>query len=285
MMGEKGERTAAVVLAAGQRMQSGVAKQYLLLKERPVIWYSLEAFEKSPVDEVILVTGKEETDWVREHIVDRYGFKKVRAVVAGGAERYHSVCRGLSALDGQDQRPDLVLIHDGARPLISEEVIRRTIEAAREDGACVAAVPVKDTVKVADGDQFAETTLDRSLLWQIQTPQAFRYGLVKGAYDSLMADPALQKGITDDAMVVERMTNEKVKLVMGDYRNIKVTTPEDMTVAAAFLDDLKETGYGKVCVFAHGGTIRAALIYAGKYNFNQAFTDDVNYGAQVKMTI
>ena len=144
MMGEKGERTAAVVLAAGQgkRMQSGVAKQYLLLKERPVIWYSLEAFEKSPVDEVILVTGKEETDWVREHIVDRYGFKKVRAVVAGGAERYHSVCRGLSALDGQDQRPDLVLIHDGARPLISEEVIRRTIEAAREYGACVAAVPV-----------------------------------------------------------------------------------------------------------------------------------------------
>ena len=227
MMGEKGERTAAVVLAAGQgkRMQSGVAKQYLLLKERPVIWYSLEAFEKSPVDEVILVTGKEETDWVREHIVDRYGFKKVRAVVAGGAERYHSVCRGLSALDGQDQRPDLV---------------RRTIEAAREYGACVTAVPVKDTVKVADGDQFAETTLDRSLLWQIQTPQAFRYGLVKGAYDSLMADPALQKGITDDAMVVERMTNEKVKLVMGDYRNIKVTTPEDMTVAAAFLDDLKK---------------------------------------------
>ena len=132
------------------------------------------------------------------------------------------------------------LIHDGARPLISEEVIRRTIEAAREYGACVAAVPVKDTVKVADGDQFAETTLDRSLLWQIQTPQAFRYGLVKGAYDSLMADPALQKGITDDAMVVERMTNEKVKLVMGDYRNIKVTTPEDMTVAAAFLDDLKK---------------------------------------------
>lgn len=99
-----------------------------------------------------------------------------------------------SALDGQDQRPDLVLIHDGARPLISEEVIRRTIEAAREYGACVTAVPVKDTVKVADGDQFAETTLDRSLLWQIQTPQAFRYGLVKGAYDSLMADPALQKG-------------------------------------------------------------------------------------------
>ena len=119
-------------------------------------------------------------------------------------------------------------------------MIRRTIEAAREYGACVAAVPVKDTVKVADGDQFAETTLDRSLLWQIQTPQAFRYGLVKGAYDSLMADPALQKGITDDAMVVERMTNEKVKLVMGDYRNIKVTTPEDMTVAAAFLDDLKK---------------------------------------------
>lgn len=242
MMGEKGERTAAVVLAAGQgkRMQSGVSKQYLLLKERPVIWYSLEAFEKSPVDEVILVTGKEETDWVREHIVDRYGFKKVRAVVAGGAERYHSVCRGLSALDGQDQRPDLVLIHDGARPLISEEVIRRTIEAAREYGACVAAVPVKDTVKVRRRGSVCRNDPGPEPVMADPDAPAFRYGLVKGAYDSLMADPALQKGITDDAMVVERMTNEKVKLVMGDYRNIKVTTPEDMTVAAAFLDDLKK---------------------------------------------
>lgn len=231
-----------MVLAAGQgkRMQSRVAKQYLLLKGKPVIWYSLEAFEKSPVDEVILVTGKEETDWVREHIVDRYGFKKVRAVVAGGAERYHSVCRGLSALDGQDQRPDLVLIHDGSQ---APDLGRGDPEDHR-GGPGVRGLrdsrSGEGTVKVADGDQFAETTLDRSLLWQIQTPQAFRYGLVKGAYDSLMADPALQKGITDDAMVVEHMTNEKVKLVMGDYRNIKVTTPEDMTVAAAFLDDLKK---------------------------------------------
>lgn len=237
MTGETKQRTAAVVLAAGQgkRMKSGVAKQYLLLKEKPVIWYSLEAFEKSPVDEVILVTGKEEMAWVREHIVEQYGFKKVTAVVAGGAERYHSVYGGLSALDGHGREPDLVLIHDGARPLVSEEVIWRTMEAAWEYGACAAAVPVKDTVKVADENQFAETTLDRSLLWQIQTPQAFRFGLVKAAYDCLMSDPALQKGITDDAMVVERMTSEKVKLVMGDYRNIKVTTPEDMTVAAAFL--------------------------------------------------
>lgn len=237
MTGETKRRTAAVVLAAGQgkRMQSGVAKQYLLLKEKPVIWYSLEAFEKSPVDEVILVTGKEEMAWVREYIVEQYGFKKVTAVVAGGAERYHSVYGGLSALDGHGREPDLVLIHDGARPLVSEDVIRRTMEAAWEYGACAAAVPVKDTVKVADENQFAETTLDRSLLWQIQTPQAFRFGLVKAAYDGLMSDPALQKGITDDAMVVERMTSEKVKLVMGDYRNIKVTTPEDMTVAAAFL--------------------------------------------------
>ncbi len=233
MMGEKGERTAAVVLAAGQgkRMQSGVAKQYLLLKERPVIWYSLEAFEKSPVDEVILVTGKEETDWVQEHIVDRYGFKKVRAVVAGGAERYHSVCRGLSALDGQDQRPDLVLIHDGARPLISEEVIRRTIEAAREYGACVAAVPVKDTVKRAAGG-VVEETLERASLFAVQTPQVFEAGLIKAALTK-----ALEEGaeLTDDCAAVERL-GMKVALTRGAYENLKITTVEDLILAEALLE-------------------------------------------------
>ena len=129
----------------------------------------------------------------------------------------------------------IVLIHDGARPLVTDEIIGRTIDAAEEFGACVAAMPVKDTIKVADSDQFAETTPDRSTLWQIQTPQTFRYGLVYGAYRKLLSDENFQKGITDDAMVVETMSSGRVKLVEGSYENMKVTTPEDMIIAETFL--------------------------------------------------
>ena len=132
-------------------------------------------------------------------------------------------------------RDGAVLIHDGARPLVTQDIIRRTLKAAGEYGACVAAMPVKDTIKVADRDGFAEHTPDRSTLWQIQTPQAFHYGLVFDAYEKLLSDENCQKGITDDAMVVEIMTSKQVKLTEGSYENIKVTTPEDMKIAECFL--------------------------------------------------
>ena len=203
----------------------------------PVLAHTLRALDNCPyITEIVVVTRGDLIVPVGQLCRD-CAFSKVTKVVLGGETRTHSVLAGIREVSPEWE---LIAIHDGARPLVSAEVLEEAIVKAASCGAAAPAVPVKDTVKVADGDQFAETTLDRSLLWQIQTPQAFRYGLVKGAYDSLMADPALQKGITDDAMVVERMTNEKVKLVMGDYRNIKVTTPEDMTVAAAFLDDLKK---------------------------------------------
>lgn len=223
----------AVVLAGGQgrRMHSEVQKQYLRLGGRPLITYALEAFENSGVDEVALVTGAGEEEYARMEIVKAYGFSKVRSVVAGGRERYHSVYEGLKALAGCDY----VLIHDGARPLVTEAVIARAIDGARRYEACVVGMPVKDTIKVADGQSFAAGTPDRTSLWQIQTPQAFAYPLVRAAYDRIMADERLQAGITDDAMVVESQTEQKVKLVEGSYENLKVTTPEDMVVAEALL--------------------------------------------------
>ena len=230
-------QTAAIVLAAGQgkRMQSAVAKQFLLLNNEPVVCHSLRAFEESDVETIVLVTGADEIEYCREEIVKKYGFKKVSAIVAGGKERYHSVYEGLWALSGVLAAEGIVLIHDGARPMITQEIIARTIEEAKVHGACVAATPVKDTIKVADSNGFAAATLDRSTLWQIQTPQTFRYDLVFGAYKKLLSDEDYQKGITDDAMVVEFMCGGSVKLIEGSYENIKVTTPEDMIVAESFL--------------------------------------------------
>lgn len=231
------KRTAAIVLAAGQgkRMQSAVAKQFLLLDGEPVVCHALRAFEESDVECVILVTGVDEIEYCQKEIVEKYGFKKVFRVVAGGKERYHSVYEGLQALESVLAEDGIVLIHDGARPMVTGEMIERTIKAAERYEACVAAMPVKDTIKVADPEQFAKTTPDRSTLWQIQTPQTFRYGLVYRAYQKLLSKEEYQKGITDDAMVVENMCSYRVKLVEGSYENIKVTTPEDMIVADSLL--------------------------------------------------
>jgi 2-C-methyl-D-erythritol 4-phosphate cytidylyltransferase len=212
-------------------MHSDVQKQYMHLLGHPLITYALKAFEESPVDEIVLVTGAGEEDYVRREILTPLELCKVSAVVPGGKERYHSVYEGLKALNGCD----IVLIHDGARPLVDQNVIARCIDGAIRYRACVAAMPVKDTIKVADAEQFASSTPDRSRLWQVQTPQAFSYRLIKDAYDQIMADEMLQAGITDDAMVVEKQTDCRVKLVEGSYQNLKVTTPEDMILAEALL--------------------------------------------------
>ncbi len=223
----------AVVLAAGRgkRMESKIQKQYMEVAGKPLLYYSLKAFQESPVDRIVLVCGSGEETFCREMIVEAYGFSKVCAIVPGGKERYHSVYEGLKV----SADSDLVLIHDGARPCVTEAIIERAIEGAREFGACVIGMPVKDTIKMADDDGFAAATPDRSRLWAVQTPQAFSYSLVREAYDRLMADENLQKGITDDAMVVETCTDRKVKLICGSYENIKVTTPEDLILAAEFL--------------------------------------------------
>lgn len=227
-------RTGAIVLAGGKgkRMNSKVQKQYLMLAGKPLIVYSLEAFEQSPVDEIVLVAGEGEKDYVRRNILEPGRFQKITAVVEGGKERYHSVYAGLQAL----KSCDYVLIHDGARPLVSNEIICRTIRGAMDYKACAAGVPVKDTIKEADDSGFAAKTLDRGRLWQIQTPQAFAYPLIREAYDWIMERESRQIGITDDAMVLESYGGCPVRLVEGSYTNLKVTTPEDMVVAGALLE-------------------------------------------------
>lgn len=226
----------AIVLAAGSgsRMKSKTKKQFIEIKGKPVIWYSLFEFEKSRVDEIILVTGKEDIDYCKKEIVEKYNLKKIKNVVAGGSERYESVYNGLKEVTG-----NIVLIHDGARPLINNEIIERSIEGTIKSDACVVGVPVKDTIKRANKEGYIIDTPNRSELWITQTPQSFKTDLVKMAYKKMKEE--LEKGnttlnITDDAMVVEEFTTNQVRFVQGDYKNIKVTTPEDIDIAELFIE-------------------------------------------------
>lgn len=229
------ETYTAIVLSAGsgRRMNSDVPKQYMDLCGYPVIYYSLKAFEDSPVDSIVLVTGEEDIAYCKKEIVDRYGFRKIAAVVAGGSERYLSVYEGIKACQGTDY----VLIHDGARPLVSRECICRSMDTVKQEKACVLATPVKDTIKIADTEGFALSTPDRSTLWAMQTPQSFSYSLLMEAYEELFR--RMRQGetpqVTDDAMIVEYALNRKIRLIMGNYENIKITTPEDLLVAKMFL--------------------------------------------------
>lgn len=234
-------RIGAIVLAGGKgtRMNSQVQKQYLKLAGKPLILHSLEVFERSQVDTIVLVVGQGERQRVELEILGANRFIKLSAVTEGGRERYHSVYAGLQALQGCDY----VLIHDGARPLVTEEIISRAVQGALNYQACVVGMPVKDTIKKADQDGFAVESLDRRCLWQIQTPQAFSYSLIRTAYDWIMEKEERQAGITDDAMAVESYGGCRVKLVEGSYENLKVTTPEDMVIAEALLmsrDSLKK---------------------------------------------
>lgn len=223
---EDKKKIVAIVLAGGQghRMKTDVPKQYLLLEGKPVLYYSLAAFELSRVDEIILVTGETEIDYCQTEIIEKYGFRKVKKVVAGGAERYHSVYAGLrNCVDC-----NYVLIHDGARPFLLPDMIERAIEGAKRYHACVLGMPVKDTIKISDEKGFVEQTPDRKKVWMVQTPQSFEYQMVYRAYQMLMDS---EIAVTDDAMVVEKFLQQPVKLVEGSYENIKITTPEDLAVA------------------------------------------------------
>lgn len=232
------KRTAAVVLAAGsgKRMGSSTKKQYMLINDKPILYYSLEAFQQSFIDEVILVVSQEDVDYCQKEIVEKYAFTKVTAIVEGGKERYHSVFSGLEAVSNCD----FVFIHDGARPMLTEDILERLLTCVKEHGACVAGMPVKDTIKIADASGNIAATPDRNLVWLVQTPQVFDYTLIKDAYEQLIKSEQelLGRGInvTDDAMVVETLTGHLVKLVEGSYENIKITTPEDIVVAENFLN-------------------------------------------------
>jgi len=222
----------ALIPAAGmgKRMGAGINKQYLLVAGTPIVAHTIAVFDSSPlVDEIYVISPLDEIPYCRIEVVEAHGFAKVRAIVPGGAERQHSVLNGLRAVVAPADE-DVVLIHDGVRPFVTQEIIERAIEAAlKADGALVA-VPVKDTIKVVVDGTIRETP-PRANLWQAQTPQAFRYGIIRDAHERAATEEFLG---TDDTSLVERLGKE-VKVVMGDYRNIKITTPEDMILAEAFL--------------------------------------------------
>ena len=225
------QKYAAIVLAAGsgKRMNSKVHKQYLIIQDRPVLYYSLKAFEDSAVYEIVLVVGKGEEKFCRKEIVDKYGISKVKAIVEGGKERYHSVFEGLK----QTSDADYVLIHDGARPFVNQDIIRRCMQEVQKYQSCVVGMPVKDTIKIADEEGYAKQTPDRKNVWMIQTPQTFSYALIYEAYEEMLKTE--DTAITDDAMVLERIKGKKSKLIEGSYRNIKITTPEDLLIANVYL--------------------------------------------------
>lgn len=231
----EGERKAAIVLAAGQgvRMRADMPKQYLLLDGKPILYYSLQAFEDSEVDEVVLVVGKGEEEYCQKEIVEKYGLQKVSKIIQGGKERSDSVFAGLLALEGlEQQRNSYVFIHDAARPFLTPKLIAKLLQEVRACKACVAGMPVKDTIKIADEQGNVAATPERKRVWQIQTPQVFSYPLILGAYRKLFDGSGIQ--VTDDAMVLERMEGHPVRLVEAYYQNIKITTPEDIAIAQAF---------------------------------------------------
>lgn len=229
----------AIVLAAGQgkRMGGKVQKQYLEVADRPVLFYSLDTFQKAHfINEIILVVGTGQIEYCKMEIVDKYGLNKVTKIVEGGSERYFSVWNGLNAISSDKENDRInryVFIHDGVRPFITEEILKRGYEEVKRCEACVIGMPVKDTIKIADEKGYADKTPKRDLVWMIQTPQIFEINLIKKAYKLLMNCDIIN--ITDDAMVLETMLQQRVKLVEGSYENIKITTPEDLKIAEVFV--------------------------------------------------
>jgi 2-C-methyl-D-erythritol 4-phosphate cytidylyltransferase len=216
---------------SGRRMQSSNPKQYLLISGKPVIAQTLLKFQQAPlVDDILLVVPENDLFSVRENIVNPYYLSKIRNVIAGGRERQDSVRNGL--IHVRDDH-DLVVIHDGVRPFVTENMLDRLVDAALQYGAAVAGVPAKDTVKEVNQDGNVSRTLKRETIWLAQTPQVFRRQIILEAYARAADDD--YRG-TDDASLVEHL-GVPVKMIFGGYNNIKITTPEDLVLAEAFLKD------------------------------------------------
>ena len=216
-------KTKAILLSAGKgtRMNQSVSKQYLMLGNQTILSYSLEQFQKSSIDEIILVTAQEDIEYVKNNIVLPHKINKMTKIVAGGQERYLSVYQGLLAA----QNCDYVMIHDGARPFLTIDIIEDSIRAVQKYQACAVGVPLKDSIKKLGREGYIVENIERTDVWQVQTPQCFSYPMILGAYEKL-----LQSDIktTDDTAVVEYFTEVKVKMLMGSYENIKITTLDDL---------------------------------------------------------
>jgi 2-C-methyl-D-erythritol 4-phosphate cytidylyltransferase len=224
-------RTAAIVPAAGSgnRMGRELSKQYLSLGGTPLLVHALNVFERCPlVDALIVVVPPPDVDSVRTELLPPWNLKKLAGIIPGGKERQDSVRAGIEALD---RETGLVVIHDAVRPFITVGLIENCIRAAAEEGAATVGVPVKDTVKEVAADGRVMRTCDRNLLWLTQTPQAFRRDIIENAHRAAVRDG--YRG-TDDTSLVERL-GIAVRMILGDYGNIKITTPEDLVIAEALV--------------------------------------------------
>ncbi|MBD7914321.1 2-C-methyl-D-erythritol 4-phosphate cytidylyltransferase [Clostridium sp. Sa3CUN1] len=215
----------AIILAGGRgkRMGAKVSKQYIELNGKPILYYTLKKFSNCKnIDKIFLVLPKDEIEYCKTHVIDKYSLK-VDCIVEGGEERQDSVLNALEKIDNSE----LVLIHDGARPFVSEKIINEGIKYASLYGAAAPGVTPKDTIKIKDKNGFSIDTPNRQDLIAIQTPQVFKFSLIKECHRKVKNDKLI---VTDDTMVVESYNN-KVFLYEGDYTNIKVTTPEDLLIA------------------------------------------------------
>ncbi|MDU5106423.1 MULTISPECIES: 2-C-methyl-D-erythritol 4-phosphate cytidylyltransferase [unclassified Clostridium] len=215
----------AIILAGGKgkRMGANISKQYIELKGKPILYYTIKRFSESKdIDRIILVLPKDEIDYCKEEVLDKYSLK-VDLIVEGGKERQDSVINALDKLVDDE----IVLIHDGARPFVSQRIIDEGIKYARLYGAAAPGVMPKDTIKIKDDNNFSLSTPDRNTLVAIQTPQVFKLNIIKDCHKRVKEENIK---VTDDTMVVEEYGNE-VYLYEGDYTNIKVTTPEDLILA------------------------------------------------------
>lgn len=224
----------AIIVAAGKgkRMKSDISKQFINIKNKPVLAYTLECFDKcTQIKDIILVVAEEYIDYCSNEIIYKYNFNKNIIITAGGKERQNSVYNGLKKVSSDT---DIVLIHDGVRPFIEMSYIQKVICSAYENKGCVLGVPVKDTIKICSQEGFIETTPRREKLWAIQTPQAFDYNILMEAYKKSIEDNFIG---TDDAMLVERL-GYKIKIEQGSYKNIKITTPEDLITAEIIMANI-----------------------------------------------
>ena len=269
----EGRKVYAIVLAAGsgRRMHSKQKKQFMKVLGKPLFTWSAEKFDRHPaIDGIIITTSEDDISYMKsltgfkntdsdraeaasvspESSVsesDIYPLSKLRSIIPGGKERYNSVYNGLSeikALEHIDtdsaslEIDPIVLIHDCARPMLTDPIIDDSIRYAAKYHATAIGMPVKDTIKILDADHFVKSTPERSSVWLMETPQSFDFSLIYNAYEKLINQEKagqLMIPVTDDAMVVEAYTGARVRIVAGSYENIKITTPEDIKIAELYL--------------------------------------------------
>jgi len=221
----------AVIVSAGKghRFMEGRKKQFHFLGEKSILAHTLDKFETCPlIRSILLVVGQEDMDYCLKEVIEKYKFQKVSQIIPGGKRRQESVKNGINALP---KDADIVVIHDGVRPFVTQGMIEDSIHSAVRYGAVVLAMPVKDTIKMSNPNGTVLKTLDRESLWQVQTPQTFQVNIIKEAYCRATEDGFIG---TDDASLVERL-GVKVHILPGSYTNIKVTTPEDLLWANLFV--------------------------------------------------